>query len=94
MMTGRSHQGKAIVHFAFHDRIQNSQKTAGGEQGRLIRLRGHARIRVKGCGFEAGRGSDAANQAGVVHQSDLFMRRVSGVKTFQTVALIGREAAE
>ena len=94
MMAGRSHQGKAVVHLALHDRIQNGQQTAGGEQGRLIRLCGHASIRIKGRGFETGGGGDLANQTGVVDQSDLLMRRPSGLKPFQPVALIGREATE
>ena len=94
MMTGRPHQGEAVVHLALHDRIQNGQQTTGGEEGCLIRLCGHPRIRVKGRSLKTGRGSDLTNQAGVVDQSDLLMRCPSGLKPFQPVALIGREATE
>ena len=94
MMAGRSYQGKAVVHLALHDRIQNGQQTAGGEEGRLIRLCGHAGVRVKGRGFETGGGSDLANQAGVVDQSEFFVRCPSGLKPFQPGAFIGCEAAE
>ena len=90
----RAYQGEAVVHLAFHDRVQHAQQPAAGQQCGLVRPRTDARIRVERRGRLSGRRRHAPDQAGVVNQRDFLMGGEPGREPHEPRAPIRLHAAQ
>src|SRR5207248_3031033 len=94
VMSGRTDECEAVLHFAGHDRLDEREIAAGGETRGLKRPRRYGCIRVEGVTRLTRRRRDAGNVRGRMDERELVHRRRAGLEPHETGPMILREDLE